>query len=266
MSKMKFSSGDERGRFARFLSSKGFYGALAVCLIGASAATWMAVDRTITGIEQQNQRLIQNDNGFVNFPQLEETQRVQEGVPRTPERGTPERETGQFSPPSSSSPTAPSSSPPSDGSEQQQERPASSPQSPGLSYALPVRGQVTNPFSSGELVRNNTLGDWRTHDGVDIAAARGDDILAAADGTVTEVRNDPLWGTVVVLSHPDGNETVYKGLSSNLPINEGDTVLIRQVIGKLEGVPCEIADGIHLHYAMRKDGKWVDPLSVMPRD
>ena len=38
-------------------------------------------------------------------------------------------------------------------------------------YAMPLDGEVVNPFSGGELVKNNTLKEWRTHDGADLAAA-----------------------------------------------------------------------------------------------
>ena len=41
------------------------------------------------------------------------------------------------------------------------------------------------PFSNGKLVKNATLADWRTHDGVDIRAEVGDKVCAMADGTVT---------------------------------------------------------------------------------
>lgn len=37
----------------------------------------------------------------------------------------------------------------------------------------PLRGEVLTAFSMEELVYNQTLGDWRTHDGVDIAADSG---------------------------------------------------------------------------------------------
>ena len=251
MSKLRFS----KGKFSRFISSKGFYVALAICLIGASAATWMAVDRTITGIENQNTELLtREENPFVNFPPAEGVDQRQHGVPL--ER-PPQSEQEQPSSTSSSSP------------EESSEPPAQSTLSivPSTSqvlvYALPVRGDIVNQFSNGELVRNNTLGDWRTHDGMDIRADRGTDILAAADGVVEEIRNDPLWGTTIVLSHADGRQTIYSGLNSAVPVTVGEKVSIRQSIGKLEGVPAEISDGIHLHFAVRYDGRWIDPMEVL---
>jgi murein DD-endopeptidase MepM/ murein hydrolase activator NlpD len=112
-------------------------------------------------------------------------------------------------------------------------------------------------------VKNVTLGDWRTHDGVDIAAEKGADVLAAAAGTVSAVEHDALWGTVITLDHTDGRQTLYCGLSGVTPVQAGDAVLSSQVIGSLDGVPCEISDPNHLHFAMKEGGRWVDPLAVM---
>jgi len=48
---------------------------------------------------------------------------------------------------------------------------------------LPIQGEVLTAFSVDQLLYNETLDDWRTHDGVDIAAAEGDAVLAAYDKT-----------------------------------------------------------------------------------
>lgn len=44
----------------------------------------------------------------------------------------------------------------------------------------PLEGEVVAAFSVDQLAYNETLGDWRTHDGVDIAAAEGTSVLAAS--------------------------------------------------------------------------------------
>ena len=43
-----------KGNFSKFMAGKGFYVALTFCLIGAGAAAWAAVDRTIDSIDQNN--------------------------------------------------------------------------------------------------------------------------------------------------------------------------------------------------------------------
>lgn len=252
MSKMNFG----KSKFSRFISSKGFYVALALCLVGAGGATWMAVNHTISGIERQNNQMLESEKQFSDFPLLEETEKTVPDVPK------------QYSAPSSSS-TEQSGQPeqpqPSPEPEAPSDEPVASPVTPTLVYTLPVPGQVINGYSDGELVKNVTLGDWRTHDGVDFAAARGEDVYAVADGTVTDIRNDPIWGCVVTVRHGDGHESVYCGLDKTLPVAVGDNVMLKQVIGKLDGVPCEINSDSHLHFAMRKDGRWIDPMSVIAK-
>lgn len=239
-----------KGKFARFMSSKGFYAAIAVCLVGAGVATWLAVDRTITGIEDSNSKLIQNDTSLSSLPMVEEVEKKEPNIPKV-------------SAPSSSSSIQPSSSEPSSAPEEPSVQAEAPPPSPSLVYALPVKGDILNQYSNGELVKNMTLGDWRTHDGVDLAAEKGADVYACADGTVQEIRRDALWGTVLTLTHADGLVSVYSGLSEVVPVQVGETVLAKSVIGKLEGVPCELSDASHLHFAMKDDGAWIDPLSVM---
>jgi len=107
------------------------------------------------------------------------------------------------------------------------------------------------------------LGEWRTHNGVDIAAEPGTEVIAAAEGRVIEARRDERWGGVISIDHPDGRQTIYKGLAYPLPVRSGEDVSARQVIGRVEGVPIESAQGIHLHFELRENGQWVDPLSVI---
>ena len=65
------------------------------------------------------------------------------------------------------------------------------------SFILPVEGAVTNPYSQGELVKSKTLGEWRTHDGIDLAAPEGTPVVSIADGLVEAVREDARWGNTI---------------------------------------------------------------------
>ena len=63
----------------------------------------------------------------------------------------------------------------------------------------PLEGEVVSAFSVDQLVYNAALADWRTHDGMDIAAEEGTDVLAACAGTVVHVSEDVLMGTKGVI-------------------------------------------------------------------
>ena len=75
--------------------------------------------------------------------------------------------------------------------------PASSSAAPASTQ--PVSGRVLNSYSGDELVYSKTLGDWRTHNGVDYACAEGSEVSAPCSGKVTETGTDGRWSSVVTL-------------------------------------------------------------------
>ena len=265
MSKINGSKNNLSG----FISSKGFYVAIVVCLAGAGFATWLAVDRTIDGIESQSSRNFQNESRISSFPALEEAAKPQSDIPRasSSQRAavSSQAATSGQSAPSSSASNQQSSSAPSSVPAASSEASVPSPPLVRLVYALPVKGDILNAFSAGELVRNITLGDWRTHDGVDIACEKGSEVITAAEGRVLEAGFDSLWGGIVTIEHPDGRQTVYSGLAEPILVKPDESVASRQVIGTVGGVPCESAEAIHIHFSLKENGKWADPLSLIAR-
>lgn len=129
----------------------------------------------------------------------------------------------------------------------------------------PLRGDVLSAFSMEELTYNRTLGDWRTHDGVDIAAQAGTTVLAACAGTVLAVTEDPLLGTTVCLDHGDGYRTTYANLQAKPNVEEGDAVSAGQIIGAVGSTAPAEAGAPHLHFAVTLDGKAVDPNEFLDR-
>ena len=130
----------------------------------------------------------------------------------------------------------------------------------------PLDGQVVTAFSVDQLVYNETLGDWRTHDGVDISASAGTAVLAACAGTVAGVEDDPLMGTTVTISHADGYQTVYASLQEHPSVEIGDSVSAGQAIGAVgDTAAAEAAQGPHLHFSVTRDGDVVNPDDFLNR-
>ncbi len=128
----------------------------------------------------------------------------------------------------------------------------------------PLEGEVVSAFSVDQLVYNAALADWRTHDGMDIAAEEGTDVLAACAGTVVHVSEDVLMGTTVVVDHGDGYQTTYANLQSGPPVAEGESVSAGQIIGAVgSGAAAESDRGPHLHFGVTLDGDAVDPQAFL---
>ena len=133
------------------------------------------------------------------------------------------------------------------------------PDAPRLVVA-PLVGEEIAAFSVDELRYNETFGDWRTHDGIDIAAEVGTQVLAACSGTVTSVREDDMLGTLVTIAHDGGFETTYANLRSSPGVSEGQYVSAGEVIGAVgSSAIAEISVPAHLHFSVTKDGAPCDP-------
>lgn len=131
-------------------------------------------------------------------------------------------------------------------------------------FMTPISGEMLNSYSNEALVFSSTLGDWRTHSGMDLKGESGDPVCAVADGTVKSFEYDEFYGNVLTLSHNDGYESLYCGLNDIVFFNEGDSVLQGEVIGTLLGdIPLESADECHLHLEILKDGESLDPAALI---
>lgn len=133
-----------------------------------------------------------------------------------------------------------------------------------FSQPLDNMSNILNMFSGSELVKNTTTGSWQTHNGTDIAAASGDSVYACADGEVTEILDDALWGTVVVIDHKNGYISKYANLAKDLNVQVGNSVKAGDLIGAV-GDTADIESGLgtHLHFEILKDGKYVNPLEII---
>ena len=230
---------NKKGGIGGFLAGRGFYAAMAVCLIGAVGAAWITASRTISSLNEKDNvsvpenRVVSEEkyNPEDSIFASEDVAKPKEDVKiEDPEPSAPEENTFSFFKKNE--------------------------------FALPLSGKISGSHSGGELVKYEALDEWRTHDGIDIAAETGAEIKAAANGKISAVTNDPLWGTVVEISHEGNIVTVYSGLAPELPVKPGDEVKLGDVIGTLgETNLAEIDKDSHLHFAMKENGKFIDPLT-----
>ena len=223
------------------LSGAGFYALLGICLVTAAVAVWFLLLDDSGG------------TGEVETPPVEAAAPAEVPVelseapaePEVPE--TPPEPAAQV--PAAAMPEV---------SVPEPEVPVVA-EAPQL-VVSPLSGKVVAAFSVDQLVYSETMGDWRTHDGIDISAQAGTKVLAASAGTVLAVEDDALMGTTVTLRHSGGYQTTYACLQATPAVEQGDTVTAGQVIGAVgTTAAAESAQGPHLHFSVTKDGDAVDP-------
>lgn len=132
-------------------------------------------------------------------------------------------------------------------------------------YTWPVKGQVIGDFSLEVLAYDDTMGDWRVHEGLDIATEVGTPVKVINAGTVSAVYEDDLMGTVVTVSHADGLESLYANLNAQPTVEAGDHLDTGAVLGAVgETALAEVAKPSHLHFELKQDGVSVDPTPYLP--
>jgi murein DD-endopeptidase MepM/ murein hydrolase activator NlpD len=132
-------------------------------------------------------------------------------------------------------------------------------------FIKPVFGEVSFDFSNDKLVYSKTLEEWRTHSGVDLAAERGTPVKAVSDGVVSEIKNDPRFGIMIVLDHQNGLKTLYSNLASEDMVTPNQIIKQGEVIGSVGNTAIiEASEQSHLHFEVWKKNKVVDPVAYLP--
>lgn len=93
------------------------------------------------------------------------------------------------------------------------------------------------------------LGKMKMHEGIDIVAEKGTEIIAPADGTVIEMKEDKNYGKYVKIKHGEEFVTLYAHLSG-FKVKTGDIVKTSDVIGYVGNTG--LSTRPHLHYEIRK--------------
>ena len=102
------------------------------------------------------------------------------------------------------------------------------------------------------------LNYWRNHNGIDIGAYAGTDVIAADGGTVITAEYSSSYGNYVMIDHGNGMVTLYAHMSK-LCVSQGDSVNQEQTIGLCGSTG--LSKGAHIHFEVWLDGSRVDPLS-----
>jgi murein DD-endopeptidase MepM/ murein hydrolase activator NlpD len=119
---------------------------------------------------------------------------------------------------------------------------------------LPVRGWVTQKFSSDTTHRGIA------HLGIDIAADKGTPIIAAAPGMISDVSEDQFYGNLITIDHGNGFITRY-GHCLKIFVTKGQHVYRGQRIALVGNTGYSSAP--HLHYEVIKNGKNINPLGFI---
>ena len=129
--------------------------------------------------------------------------------------------------------------------------------SSSLRWPCPASGRITSGYGKR---KSPTAGASSNHKGIDISASTGSSIVAAAGGTVSIATYSYSAGNYVVVNHGNGLSTVYMHCSQLL-VSAGDTVKAGQTIAKVGSTG--YSTGSHLHFAVRKNGSYVNPSSYV---
>ena len=255
--------------FRKFLQGKGFALVLAACLLAAAAAGVWAV------------RIVRDELQKELSP-LRDSQSVAPGIDEGFERTTPDEEDSTWHQPtepaarsqpnvpktSASSGSAGGASGASSGSGtvrepsalQTESAPASS--SAAAASAPPFSGRILNAYSGDELVYNKTLGDWRTHNGVDYAAKAGAEVTSPVAGKVTLAGTEGSWGPVVALEDSAGRVWRLCGVADP-QVEPGQRVSAGDVLGTVGIVGCECAEESHIHLEVKQGETYLDPAKAL---
>ncbi len=130
-------------------------------------------------------------------------------------------------------------------------------------FIAPTKGKLIKDYSDGEMVKSETMGDWRIHNGIDFSANESENVLAVQDGVVSKIDKDALWGVSLELNCPGGLTVKYYGLQENVNVKIGDTVVKGSVIAAVGALPIESAQGTHIHLETLVNGETVNPIQVL---
>lgn len=127
----------------------------------------------------------------------------------------------------------------------------------------PVKGDVLLKYSMDKTIYFKTLAQYKYNPGLFIGCKKGQDVKAAASGTVVKVENNDDYGKTIKLDIGDSYSLLY-GQIKDVKVKEGDEVKVGQVVAKVAKPTKYYADeGTHLYFQVSDGKDTVDPLLLL---
>ena len=117
--------------------------------------------------------------------------------------------------------------------------------------------KLTSPFG---YRTHPTTGQWKFHNGVDLANNQGTPIYAARSGKVTVATYGGTYGYYVTINHGDGYSSLYAHMT-HYTVSKGQTVKKGDVIGYMGSTGR--STGPHLHFSIFHNGSSVNPMNYI---
>ena len=159
---------------------------------------------------------------------------------------------------------------PEDRSEEAEDAAAQAVSLPELSFSedtlmqWPVRGNILVDYNMDQTTYFPTLDQYKLSSAIVVRAVEGAPVMAAADGTVFSVKENAETGTTVTMELGNGYQAIY-GQLKDLAVIEGETVKEGDIIGYISSPTKYYSkEGTNLYFAMKKNGKPIDPILYLP--
>lgn len=132
-----------------------------------------------------------------------------------------------------------------------------------LIFSVPLDGEIQKMYSTDKVIYSKTLGQWKTHDGLDISASSSSTVNAIERGVVDDIYNDSFLGMTIVIEHISGYKSQYSNLDEDVFVSIGESVVKGQKIGKVGNTSVgEYLDDAHLHFMLFLNDESIDPTYI----
>ena len=245
-------------KMSDFISGKGFYLVVLICVAAIALSGFYLVQGVRGGLEDTLDQPVSGSASIADEPSAKPSPSASVRPSAAPSARPSQQQpaaTAAATPAPSEEPSAALVVPPS-----------AAPTVPAvLVFTWPVNGTVIADYSVDALAYSETMGDWRVHEGMDLAVSLGTQVMATADGTVIAVYDDHFMGTTVEIDHGNGLVSVYSNLAEVPTVMVDAKVSTGSVIGSVGATAAsESGRPAHLHFTMFQDGKPIDPSELLP--